>query len=72
MEESERGADSEGNKKNRNNPSSYRPISLLDTAGKMYEHLIVARWQQWSADAGIGLSYRQSDFRSGRSTVDAL
>lgn len=54
-----------------NDPGSYRPISLLDAEGKLYEHLLLARLNQELQIKG-GLSNRQFGFREGRQTVDAL
>lgn len=52
-------------------PSAYRPLCMLDTAGKGLEKLIRSRLQTAIAAAG-DLSPRQYGFRSGRSTVDAI
>ncbi|GJQ70297.1 hypothetical protein Trydic_g22735 [Trypoxylus dichotomus] len=52
-------------------PSTYRPLCMLDTAGKVLERLIRTRLQAVMEDAG-GLSPRQYGFRRGRSTADAL
>jgi hypothetical protein len=52
-------------------PSSYRPLSLLNTLGKLYEMLLRARIQQAVQDAG-GLNDRQYGFRKGRSTIGAI
>lgn len=51
--------------------SSYRPLCMLDTAGKLLEKLIRPRLLQAITEAG-GLSERQHGFRRGRSTVDAI
>ncbi|BES90458.1 Reverse transcriptase (RNA-dependent DNA polymerase) [Nesidiocoris tenuis] len=51
--------------------SAYRPLCLLDTAGKLYEKLLKPRIQAAVADAG-GLSRRQYGFIPGRSTIDAI
>ena len=53
-------------------PSSYRPLCLLDDVGKIFESLLVARVDAHMAATGVGLSERQFGFRSGRSTDDAL
>ncbi|XP_060516767.1 uncharacterized protein LOC132696115 [Cylas formicarius] len=53
------------------NPSSYRPICLLDAEGKLYEQLVIARLHREIERTG-GLSARQYGFRSGRQTVDAI
>lgn len=52
-------------------PSSYRPICLLDTMGKLFERLILQRLEKHIEIDG-GLSQRQFGFRRGRSTVDAI
>lgn len=52
-------------------PSAYRPLCMLDTAGKLLERLIKHRLKEAVHAAG-DLSPRQYGFRSGRSTVDAV
>ena len=52
-------------------PSSYRPLCMLDTAGKLYEKLLRARLRE-SVDNAGGLHDRQFGFRIGRSTVGAV
>lgn len=52
-------------------PSSYRPISLIDTTGKLFERLLLRRLEEHINDNG-GLSSRQYGFQKGRSTVDAI
>ena len=52
-------------------PSSYRPICLLDTMGKLLEELILQRLQALLVGEN-GLSDNQFGFRKGRSTVDAI
>lgn len=54
-----------------NDPGSYRPISLLDVEGKLYEHLILARLKDELQRTG-GLSEKQFGFREGRQTTDAI
>ena len=51
--------------------SSYRPLCLLDTAGKVLERLIKPRLSRAIEEAG-GLSNRQYGFRAGKSTICAL
>ncbi|XP_063830255.1 uncharacterized protein LOC135079532 [Ostrinia nubilalis] len=53
-------------------PSAYRPIVLLDEAGKVLERIIVSRLTKHLNDVGPNLSERQFGFRAGRSTLDAL
>lgn len=50
-------------------PSAYRPICLIDTAGKLLERVILNRLTIYLER---GLSDRQFGFRKGRSTVDAI
>ena len=52
-------------------PSSYRPICLLDTMGKMLERAIYNRLLPVVESQG-GLSDRQYGFRKARSTIDAI
>lgn len=54
-----------------NEPSSFRPICLMDTMGKVLEGLILLRLNLY-LDQNGGLSDRQYGFRKGRSTVDAI
>ena len=51
-------------------PSSYRPLCLLNDVGKLLEYLIVRRIQD-HVEAKGGLSQHQYGFRQGRSTADA-
>ena len=52
-------------------PSSYRPICLLDTVGKILERIIYNRLGEYSEGAR-GLSESQYGFRKARSTIDAI
>lgn len=52
-------------------PSYYRPLCMLDTAGKVLEKMLRSRLQS-AIENGGGLSPRQYGFRSGRSTMDAI
>lgn len=52
-------------------PSSYRPLCMLDTAGKVFEKLIRTRLTAAIQSAG-DLSPRQYGFRAGLSTIDAI
>ena len=54
-----------------NLPSAYRPLCMLDTAGKLYERLLKPRLEAAINEAG-GLSSRQHGFRPGRSTLGAI
>lgn len=49
--------------------SSYRPICLLDTSGKMRERMILVRLNK-SIDTIGGLRDRQFSFRRGRSITE--
>ena len=51
--------------------SSYRPICLLDTIGKLLEEMTLQRLQGHMVGEN-GLSKNQFGFRKGRSTVDAI
>lgn len=54
-------------------PSAYRPICLLDTAGKLLERVILSRLTTYTErPEDSGLSDNQFGFRKGRSTVDAI
>lgn len=50
---------------------TYRPICLLDTAGKIVEAMLVRRINQELENLS-GLSEKQFGFRKGRSTIDAM
>jgi len=52
--------------------SAYRPICLLDEAGKILERIIANRLVRHLSRTGPDLSRDQYGFRSGRSTVDAI
>ncbi|CAB0044039.1 unnamed protein product [Trichogramma brassicae] len=52
-------------------PSSYRPLCMLDTAGKILERIICDRLEAFTERPG-GLSERQYGFRKERSTIDAI
>ena len=52
-------------------PSTYRPLSLLNTMGKLFEMLLRPRIQHAVQAAG-GLNNRQHGFRRGRSTIGAI
>lgn len=54
-----------------NTASAYRPLCMLDTAGKLYEKLLKQRMLDAIAMAG-GLSPRQYGFTAGKSTIDAI
>lgn len=50
-------------------PSTFRPISLLDGFGKLYERMILNRV---AADINARLAQNQYGFRPGRGTEDAI
>jgi len=52
-------------------PSSYRPICLLNTVGKLFERIVKCRLETHLETQG-GLNEKQFGFRRGRSTVDAI
>lgn len=52
-------------------PSSYRPICLLDTLGKLFEKIILQRLTKVT-EGDIGLSEKQFGFRKGKSTLEAI
>lgn len=53
-------------------PSAYRPIVLLDEAGKLFERVIAGRLVRHLDRVGPNLSEQQFGFRVGRSTIDAI
>lgn len=52
-------------------PSAYRPLCMLDTAGKLLEKLLKSRLETAISNAG-SLSNKQHGFRRGRSTIGAV
>jgi len=52
-------------------PSSYRPICLLNVVGKVFEAILVGRLEEHIESRG-GLSPNQYGFRKGKSTNDAV
>ncbi|CAB0030690.1 unnamed protein product [Trichogramma brassicae] len=52
-------------------PSSYKPLCMLDTAGKILERLICDRLEAITESPG-GLSDHQYGFRKRRSTINAI
>lgn len=58
-------------KGNPSDPSAYRPICMLDTAGKALEK-VIATWIQETTEGLGGLSRTQFGFRKERSTLDAI
>lgn len=58
--------------KDESNPSSYRPICLLDEEGKIMERIIVQRIKLELEQTGRNLNNRQFGFRNERSTINAI
>lgn len=58
-------------KGNPNSPSAYRPLCMLDAAGKLLERLLKPRLAA-AIEAAGGLSEQQHGFRRGRSTIGAI
>lgn len=58
-----------GHPKHIQEPSSFRPISLLDSAGKLMERLVLNRMTE-STD--LQLAPNQYGFRRGRNTLEAM
>lgn len=52
-------------------PSSFRPLCMLDTAGKLLDRLVLIRLNQQLDDTGQWYE-DQYGFRIGRSTLDAI
>jgi hypothetical protein len=57
--------------KNSSNSDSYRPISMLPCARKMFEKIILTRLEYWTEKYKI-LSPTQYGFRKGRGTRDCV
>lgn len=53
-------------------PSAYRPIVLLDEAGKLFERVLAARIIRHLGVGGPDLAACQFGFRGGLSTIDAI
>lgn len=58
-------------KKPLENPSSYRPLCMIDTCGKLVERIICNRLED-EIETAEGLSKTQYGFRKRRSTIDAI
>ena len=55
-----------------NSPSAYRPVCLLDGAGKLLDRVVTARLESHLSRNVPGLHDSQFGFRRGRSTADAV
>ena len=53
-------------------PSAYRPVCLLDEAGKLLERVLAARLESHLSWSVPGLHDSQFGFRRGRSTADVV
>jgi hypothetical protein len=53
-------------------PSGYRPVVLLDEAGKFFEKILASRIVEHLESRGPDLAACQFGFRTGRSTMDAV
>lgn len=58
-------------KKHDNEPTKYRPISLINATAKVLEHVINNRIIRYLDETG-GLNDRQYGFRKNRSTINAI
>lgn len=52
-------------------PSSYRPICLINTIGKLFER-VIKNWLVDHLEQTNRISHRQFGFTKGRSTIDAI
>lgn len=59
-------------KKERDDETTYRPLCLLNTIAKMFEHVISKTINERIAGTEADLHPHQFGFRKGRSTIDAL
>lgn len=53
-------------------PSSYRPLSMVNTIGKLFERVVKRRLETHLSRNPEGPSGNQFGFRRGRSTIDAI
>lgn len=58
--------------KSADQPSSYHPLCMLDTTGKMFERIVCNRIEEALDKERTGLAINQYGFRKGRSTIDAI
>ena len=59
-------------RKDLNTPTAYRPICLLNEAGKLLERIIIGRINEHLNCVGPNLNEQQYGFRPGRSTIEAI
>lgn len=53
-------------------PAAFRPIRLIDEAGKILERILAGRINRHLEEEGPNLDLNQYGFRAGRSTIDAV
>jgi hypothetical protein len=53
-------------------PSAFRPVCLLEEAGKLLERIVAARLEAHLSRGAFRLQEDQYSFRRGRSTIDAI
>lgn len=53
-------------------PSSYRPLCLINSVGKLYERMVKARIEEHLRSIPDGISDHQFGFVKGRSTTQAI
>lgn len=58
-------------RKNPNNPTSYRPIALLSTLGKLMDKILLKRLDWWLEEKEI-IDKNQFGFRKGKSCIDSI
>ena len=58
--------------KDPNTTTAYRPICLLNEAGKLLARVIMGRIREHFENVGPNIHEQQYGFRPGRSTIDAI
>lgn len=53
-------------------PSSFRPISMLNTSGKLLERMILKMFEDHLDETPLGRAENQYGFRKEKSTTDAI
>lgn len=61
-----------GGNKDAVEPGSFRPINVINSAGKLMKRLILQRLEIHLDSVPNGKSQEQYGFKKGRSTIDAL